>query len=36
MKDRQFHILLAFVQIFPQCGASGRSGAGSGDTRNAP
>ena len=29
-------ILLAFVQIFPQCGASGRSGAGSGDIWNAP
>ena len=23
-------------QVFPQCGASGRSGVGSGDTRNAP
>ena len=30
------HILLAFMQVFPQCRASGRSGVGSGDTRYAP
>ena len=30
------YLLLAFVPVFPQCGASGRSGVGSGDTRNAP
>ena len=29
-------ILLAFMQVFPQCRASGRSGVGSGDTRYAP
>ena len=36
LRLRTEYILLTFMQVFPQCGASGRSGVGSGDTRNAP